>query len=107
MLFRGEGGGGGVSWGVLIPTVLTISLFFIFVAGIVFRSHLRRSPAGAEGMVGERGVTVTALSPEGQVHIHGEYWHAVSADPIGPKEPIEVLEVIGLKLRVRRVEKLS
>ncbi len=33
MLFREEGGGPGVSWGVLIPTVLTVSLFFIAVAG--------------------------------------------------------------------------
>ncbi len=107
MLFRGEGGGPGISWGVLIPTVVTVSLFFIAVAGIVFRSHFQRAMTGAAGMVGERGVAVTALSPEGQVFIHGEYWHAVSAEPIAAKEPVEILEVIGLKLRVRRVQKIS
>ena len=104
MLFRGEGGGLDISWGVLIPTVLTVSLFFIAVAGIVFRSHMRRTRTGAAGMVGERGVAVTPLSPEGQVFVHGEYWNAVSHEPIAPKEPIEVLEVKDLKLRVRRVK---
>jgi len=104
MLFREEGGGPGISWGVLIPTVLTVSLFFIVVAGIVFRSHARRSMTGVAGLMGERGVAFTALSPEGQVFIHGEYWHAVSDEPIAAHEPVEVLEVIGLKLRVRRVQ---
>ena len=107
MLFRGEGGGMDVSWGVLIPTVATVSLFFIVVAGIVFRSHLLRTMTGTAGMVGERGVTVTPLSPEGQVFVHGEYWHAVSDEPIGAKEPVEILEVKDLKLRVRRAPNKS
>ena len=107
MLFRGEGGGMDISWGVLIPTVVTVSLFFIVVAGIVFRSHLLRTMTGTAGMVGERGVTVTPLSPEGQVFVHGEYWHAVSDEPIGAKEPIEILEVKDLKLRVRRAPNKS
>ena len=56
MLFREPGGGGmGVSWGILLPTVFTVSLFFIVVAGIVFRSHRRRVVSGAEGLVGEDG----------------------------------------------------
>jgi membrane-bound serine protease (ClpP class) len=107
MLFRGEGGGLDVSWGVLIPTVVTVSLFFIVVAGIVFRSHLLRTMTGTAGMVGERGVTVTPLSPEGQVFVHGEYWHAVSDEPLGAKEPVEILEVKDLKLRVRRAPNKS
>ncbi len=96
-----------ISWGVLVPTVLTVSLFFIVVAGIVFRSHIQRSMTGTAGMVGEKGVAVTALSPEGQVFVHGEYWRAVSDEAISPKEPIEVLEVKGLKLRVRRAPNKS
>ncbi len=105
MLFRGEGGGMDVSWGVLIPTVATVSLFFILVAGIVFRSHLLRTMTGTAGMVGERGVTVTPLAPEGRVFVHGEYWQAVSDEPLGAKEPVEILEVKDLKLRVRPAPK--
>ncbi|MCL4501333.1 MAG: nodulation protein NfeD [Deltaproteobacteria bacterium] len=107
MLFRGAGGGMEISWAVLIPTVLTVSLFFIVVAGIVFRSHFQRAMTGTAGMVGERGVAVTSLSPEGRVFVHGEYWLAVSDEPIGAKEPIEILEVKNLQLRVRRAPNKS
>ena len=61
MLFRQGETGVGLSWWVIIPTVLVISLFFMAVAGIVFRMHLRRSMTGAAGMVGETGVAYTAL----------------------------------------------
>ncbi len=100
MLFRGAGME--ISLGVLIPTVLTVSLFFIAVAGIVFRTHFQRAMTGTAGMVGERGVAVTSLSPEGRVFVHGEYWQAVSDEAIGAKEAIEIVEVKDLKLRVRR-----
>jgi membrane-bound serine protease (ClpP class) len=102
MLFRGGEGGVDISWSVLIPTVAIVSLFFIVVAGMVFRSHLLRSTTGAAGMVGERGVVYTPLNPEGQVFVHGEYWQAVSDAPIAQGEAVEVLEVVDLKLRVRR-----
>jgi membrane-bound serine protease (ClpP class) len=108
MLFReGEGGGVAISWSVLIPTVITISLFFILVAGIVFRSHLQRSMTGTAGMVGERGVAYTALNPEGQVFVHGEYWQAESTEPVAAGETVEVLQVAELKLLVRRVPQIS
>jgi membrane-bound serine protease (ClpP class) len=104
MLFRGGEGGMDISWSVLVPTVIIFSLFFIVVAGFVFRSHLRRAMTGGPAMVGERGVAYTRLDPEGQVFIHGEYWQALSQEPVAPGETVEVVEVINLKLRVRRVQ---
>jgi membrane-bound serine protease (ClpP class) len=104
MLFRGGEGGVDISWSVLIPTVAVVSLFFILVAWYVFRSHQRRSMTGTAGMVGERGTAYTALDPEGRVFVHGEYWQAVSDTPIAKGESIEVLEVVHLKLRVRRAQ---
>jgi len=105
MLFRGGETGVDISWGVLIPTVLIISLFFIFVAGIVFRSQVRRPVTGAAGMVGEKGVAHTDLSPEGQIFVFGEYWHAVSQEPVAKGETVEVVKVENLKLVVRRLSK--
>jgi membrane-bound serine protease (ClpP class) len=104
MLFRGGEGGVDISWSVLIPTVVIVSLFFMVVAGIVFRSHLRRSMTGTAGMVGEKGVAYTPLNPEGQVFVHGEYWQAVSDEPIAKGEAVEVVQVVDLKLRVRRAQ---
>ncbi|MBM4295932.1 MAG: nodulation protein NfeD [Deltaproteobacteria bacterium] len=103
MLFRGGETGVDISWGVLIPTVLIVSLFFILVTGIVFRSHLRRSMTGAAGMVGEKGVAHTDLKPEGQVFIFGEYWHAVAREPVAKGEAVEVVQVKDLKLVVKKV----
>jgi membrane-bound serine protease (ClpP class) len=107
MLFSGGETGVAISWGVLIPTVLTVSLFFIVVAGIVFRSHVRRSVTGATGMVGERGVAYTDLALEGRVFVHGEYWQAESGEPIKAGELVEIVQVINLKLLVRRVTQNS
>jgi membrane-bound serine protease (ClpP class) len=104
MLYRGGEGGVNISWMVLIPTVVVITLFFVGVAGIVFRSHLRRAMTGASGMVGERGTAYTPLDPAGQVFVHGEYWHAVSEAPVAKGEAVEVLEVMDLTLRVRRAQ---
>jgi membrane-bound serine protease (ClpP class) len=72
------------------------------VAGIVFRSHLRRSQAGTSGMVKERGVAYTDINPEGKVFVHGEYWQAVSDEPIAKGELVEIIKVIDLKLKVRK-----
>jgi len=104
MLFRGGEGGVDISWSVLIPTVVIVSLFFIVVAGLVFRSHLRRSMTGTAGMVGEKGTAYTPLDPEGQVFVHGEYWQAVSDEPIAKGEAVEVVQVSDLKVRVRRAQ---
>ena len=104
MLYRGGETGMDVAWGVLIPTVLAISLFFIGITLLVFRSHLKRSSTGSSGMVGERGTAYTDLTPAGQVFVHGEYWQALSDEAIKAGEPVEVVEVVNLKLRVRRVK---
>jgi membrane-bound serine protease (ClpP class) len=105
MLFRGGGTGVAISWDVLIPTVITVSVFFVVVAALVFRSHLRRAMTGTAGLKGERGVAYTPLEPEGKVFVHGEYWQAVSDEPIGKGEAVEVVDVVDLKLRVRPVAK--
>jgi membrane-bound serine protease (ClpP class) len=103
MLFRGGGPGMDVAWGVLIPTVVAISLFFVAVAALVFRSQISRTLSGSAALVGERGTAYTDLDPEGQVFVHGEYWKAASDELVHAGETVEVLQVTNLKLRVRRV----
>ena len=93
----------GISWIVLIPTVILVSLFFAGIGYLVLRTHLQRSMTGAAGMIGERGVAFTPLQPEGKVFVNGEYWKAVSEEPVAAGEAVEVVQVENLKLRVRRV----
>ena len=106
MLYQKGEAGMGIAWTVLIPTVLVISLFFLLVAGLVIRAQMRRTLTGKAAMVGEQGVAYTDLKPgeQGQVFVRGEYWQAVSKEPVAAGDTVEVVKVIGLKLFVRPVK---
>jgi membrane-bound serine protease (ClpP class) len=107
MLFEGEGPEGRISWGVLTPTLVVISGFFIAVAFLVFRSQASKSVTGSAGLVGEIGVVKQALSPRGKVFVHGELWNAVSRTSIAENAPARVVAVTGLLLEVEPVEEGS
>jgi len=92
-----------ISWGVILVTVLATSTFFTVVVAKALSAH-RRSPAtGREGLVGLEGVTETGLAPDGKVFVHGEYWDAWSDEPIKAGRRVRVLEVDGMRLKVKRV----
>jgi len=55
---------------------------------------------GATGMIGEIGVARTALAPEGQVLVRGEYWDAVADSSVNVGTRVRVKAVEALKLRV-------
>jgi membrane-bound serine protease (ClpP class) len=44
---------------------------------------------------------VSELAPRGKVFVHGEIWHAVSDVPVASGQPVEVIAVEGMLLRVR------
>jgi membrane-bound serine protease (ClpP class) len=88
---------------VISVYLVTVGLLFLV---IYFIRHTRRRKivTGREGLVGEIGRTVTALSPEGTVYVHGEYWKAVSRIPVEQNHNVRVLKVDGMKLEVEPVE---
>jgi membrane-bound serine protease (ClpP class) len=64
------------------------------------------SKSGAEGIIGEKGVAIEKLNPEGRVKVHGEIWNAMSDTPIKPREKVKVSEVLeGLMLKVEPLKK--
>jgi membrane-bound serine protease (ClpP class) len=56
--------------------------------------------SGAQGLIGETGVTQTALSPRGKIFVHGELWDAVSSAHVTAGESVVVRRVDGLLLEV-------
>lgn len=92
-----------VSLTVIIPAVIGTAAFFIFAVGMALRTRLTKATTGKQGLVGEKGVVVNVLKPEGQVAVHGEIWKAVAPEKIRKGEKVEVIGVEGLVLRVRRV----
>lgn len=103
MLFRSPGSTMHVALSVLIPTVATVSAFFIAVATLAFNAQRRKPQTGAEVMIGLVGEAATDLSPQGKVFVYGELWNAEADGFIGAGEKVEVVSVNNLKLKVKRI----
>ncbi len=87
-----------------LSTALAVALPFaaitMFLVSMVIKARRGKVLTGAEGMIGELGVAETALEPEGQVLVRGEYWDAIAGAPIPAGAHIRVRGVAGLKLQV-------
>jgi membrane-bound serine protease (ClpP class) len=57
-----------------------------------------------EGLVGEVGIASAPIAPEGKVSIHGEFWNAMSDQPVEKGEKVQVIGVTNLKLKVKKIE---
>ena len=100
MMFKGTGPDLKLSWRVLLPTIILVSGFFVFVAGLVFRAQISKPKTGMKGLVGEIGVVKKALAPEGKVFVHGELWNARSDKTVDEDTKVRVVNVVNLMLEV-------
>jgi membrane-bound serine protease (ClpP class) len=91
-----------LSLAYIIPATVVTALFFIFVVGTGLRAQKLPVRTGKEAMVGK---TASVLAPVdsngGKVFVEGEYWNAVSDTPISPGQLAQIVDVIGLTLKVR------
>lgn len=104
MLFEGEVPGVRVSLGVLLPTFIFISAFFVVVSALVFKSQISKSISGAEGLIGETGIVKNDIMPEGKVFVHGELWKAISKNPLQAGTKVRVIKVTGLVVEVEELQ---
>lgn len=95
-----------VSLGVMIPTILLVSLFFIGVVTLAVKAQRGKPFTGMEGMVGREGTAVTAVHADGKVLIKGEYWNASSGEPLEEGTNVRVTGVRGLTLEVEKIEEI-
>jgi membrane-bound serine protease (ClpP class) len=103
MLFDAPEVGFRVSWRVILPTIGVTAGMFLFVIAAGVRALAARSPVGAPALVGETGIARGALSPEGQVLVHGELWRAViRGAPVEEGARVRVVGVKGLTLTVEK-----
>jgi membrane-bound serine protease (ClpP class) len=103
MLFDAPEIGFRVSWRVILPTVGVTAAIFLVAVGAGLRALSARSPVGGPAMLGQIGVAQGALSPEGQVLVHGELWRAVArGGPVAEGSKVRVVGVNGLTLTVER-----
>ncbi|MGM0427099.1 MAG: NfeD family protein [Thermodesulfobacteriota bacterium] len=97
----------GVSLKLMLPTIILVGGFFVVVTALAVRAYQRKPKGGAEGLLGEIGVVKEPLSPEGLIFVHGEYWRAVSSQPIEADEKVEVIGIEGLLLQVKRATDIN
>jgi membrane-bound serine protease (ClpP class) len=107
MMFKGTGPEMGLSLKVLLPTLVLISGFFVFVAGLVFRAQISKPKTGTKGLVGEVGIVKKALTPEGKVFVHGELWNARAKEEIDENRRVRVINVVNLMLEVELADESS
>ncbi|MGD8739458.1 MAG: nodulation protein NfeD, partial [Desulfobacterales bacterium] len=100
MMFKDTGPDMRLSLKVLLPTIILISGFFVFVAGLVFRAQMAKPRTGTRGLVGEIGKVKKALTPEGKVFVHGELWNAKAEKAIDEGAKVRVVNVVNLMLEV-------
>jgi len=92
---------------VILISILTGSMFAVII-GFAIRAQKTPVRTGHESMIGRQGYASSQVSINGQVQLGGELWTAEAAeesDPILKGDPVEVLEVRGLRLVVRKIIK--
>jgi membrane-bound serine protease (ClpP class) len=90
------------SYSVVVPVSLAFAAITLFLGRLAVQAHRTPSISGVDGLIGERGSTLTAMGPnvDGQVRVHGEIWRGSSAVEIAPGRRIRVTGVDGLSVRV-------
>jgi membrane-bound serine protease (ClpP class) len=71
-----------------------------FLAWLVARAMVHPPVTGREALIGASGEARTSLDPSGTVFVRGELWRASAERPVPAGEPVRVLSVDGLTLRV-------
>ena len=83
--------------------IALVVLSDIAMLPLLWRAYDTRPAAGPLSMIGERGVALRELSPEGLVRVRGEIWRARVGDghaPVAKGGAVTVVEREGLVLTV-------
>ncbi len=95
-------------WEVLVPIAAAMSVIGLFIVYSLGRTFRSRQTAGIDEMVGMVGRAETGIGPtadsSGKVFVRGEYWNSRADESITAGESVEIIEVEGLTLRVRRAK---
>ena len=89
-------------WTVLVPAVAGMAAFLAVAIFAIGRSSRRGQTVGVADLIGQVGRSATALDPQGSVFVRGEYWTARADELVEKDQPVEVLAVEGMRLRVRK-----
>ena len=94
--------GQAVSLWVVAAMGALLALFMILGMPAMVRTRFSTPTIGRQSMVGEMGVALSGVGPEGTVEVNGAPWRARTnrATPIAAGEPVRVVAIDGLLLEV-------
>jgi membrane-bound serine protease (ClpP class) len=93
----------GLSLWVAVPTTLLVAGFFVFLVGAALKTLSQPPYSGREGLRQKVGVALTPIDQkQGKVFVAGERWDAHSEEPIEQGGEVEVVQLDGMTLRVKR-----
>lgn len=96
---------------ISVPLVVGTGLFMALSFSVIISFAVRalRAPVktSTDSLIGKHALVRSQLNPRGAVQVAGELWSAELADPsqapIPPNATVEVVEIDGVRLKVRRV----
>jgi len=88
-----------------IIITICVALFFVFGLSKAIKLRKTKPTTGKEEMLGIVGKADTDINPEGQILARGERWNVYSDERINKGEKVEVTDVDGLTLKVKKYER--
>ena len=86
----------------ILPATIVTALFFLFIVGAGIRAQRLPAKTGAETMIGQTAIAKERIDAVGgRVFIEGEYWRAVSLEPVEAGQAVEITARDGLTLKVQ------
>lgn len=104
ILFDSPLPGGSIPMSTIIAMALVLLAFFFIVVRAVLRVHRSQVTTGREGLVGMMGTALSDFDEQGKgtVRVYGEIWDAVSGDALAKDDTVEVVELEGMVLKVKK-----
>jgi membrane-bound serine protease (ClpP class) len=90
---------------MIVPIVLATSGIILFLVRLALKAQRQRPVTGTSGMLAEIGRALTSIDPGGvgRVQAHGEIWTATAQEAVSAGDQVQVVDVKGLLLTVKRV----
>src|SRR5215831_16106936 len=103
LLFDTQNADFGVDRSIVFTAVATLGAFVLTISYLVFHSQKAKPTLGYAGLLGQIGEVRGALTPDGKVFVHGEYWNAKADVEIPVGEKVKVVGYDGMCLKVSRL----
>ena len=90
-----------IQLGVALAVALSVAGILVFLVRLAIRSHLAKVTTGQGALEGLIAQARTDINQEGgKVFLQGEWWEAVSQEPISSGSKVRVLTAANLLLTV-------